>query len=140
MLRPVMFYDLCTMKVIVFFDGYCNLCNRSVDFLIRRDPKKRFFFAPLQGETARSHLDSALLRNTDTVVLWVDGAVYTRSEAALRALALMGFPWSLLAVFRIVPRGLRDAVYNFIAERRLRWFGKRSNCRLPSEEEKERFL
>ena len=140
MLRPLMFYDLCIMKAIVFFDGYCNLCNRSVDFLIRRDRKKRLFYAPLQGETARNHLDSELLRNTDTVVLWLDGAVYTRSDAALKVADLLGFPWSMLAVFRIVPRALRDGVYAFIAARRLTWFGRRSSCRMPSPEERSRFL
>ena len=128
------------MQRILFFDGYCNLCNRSVDFLIRHDRHKHLVFAPLQGKTAAELLPEALRAQVDTVVFYDDGALYTQSTAALKVAKLLGFPWSLARVFFFFPPKWRDGCYRYIANRRSKWFGERSTCRMPSPEERARFL
>jgi len=127
---------------VVLFDGVCNLCNGAVNFVIDRDPDGYFRFAPLQsdvGEKILADTDAAdaLL---DTIVLVEDGEVYDRSGAALRIARYLTGLWPLLYAFIIVPRPLRDAVYDWIAANRYRWFGKRDQCRLPTPNLKERFL
>ena len=126
---------------LLFFDGVCGLCNRSVDFLIERDKARVFRFAPLQGELAKR-----LLEEKDTkeivpkaMVLWEDGKIYRGSTAVLRALThLPG--WRLPSrLALLIPCFLRDAVYAFIARNRYRWFGKSETCRLPSAEERTLF-
>lgn len=127
---------------IVLFDGHCNLCNGAVDFLIRRDRRGTLRFASLQSDlgralAARAGLDPDVL---STFVL-VDGSrTYVRSTAALRAAAALRMPWPLLGVLRLVPRVLRDAVYDWVARNRIRWFGRKETCRLPSPEEAARFV
>lgn len=128
------------MQRILFFDGYCNLCNRSVDFLIRRDRNKQLLFAPLQGSTALKLLPEALRKEVDSVVYYDNGSIYTQSTASLKVAQVLGFPWSWARVFLLFPPKWRDACYRFIARRRLKWFGKRSTCRMPSLEERSRFL
>jgi predicted DCC family thiol-disulfide oxidoreductase YuxK len=127
---------------VILFDGVCNLCNASVLFIIDRDPRGRFAFAPLQSEYA-----AALLREhgwvgdaLTTVLLIEDGRVYDRSSAALRiARGLSGF-WPLLSLFRIVPRPVRDLAYDCLARHRYRWFGRTDACRVPTPELRSRFL
>lgn len=125
---------------VVFFDGVCNLCNGFVDFLIRRDPNDRLRFAPLQGETAKKLVPAAWREELSSVVLWQDGRCSRESAAAVRALATLGGVWKLALVFLVVPALLRDFIYRGIARNRYRWFGQRETCRLPSPEERERFL
>ncbi len=127
-------------KAILFFDGHCNLCNRSIDFVMRRDRKHRVAVASLQGETARAELPAELLSTLDTLVLKYDGRTYTRSSAALRTAGLLGFPWSLARVLLLVPPFIRNAVYDWVSRNRLKWYGKRETCRMPSPEERSRFL
>lgn len=127
---------------IVLFDGVCNLCNASVNFIIDRDPGARFRFAALQSEIG-ARLAEGCGRNPDemsTVVLIEDGRCYTRSTAALRILRRLEGPWSWLWAFRAVPRPLRDAVYHVISENRYLWFGKQDVCRMPTPELRLRFL
>ena len=127
---------------ILFFDGHCNLCNNSVDFVITRDKKRVFRFAPLQGETAKDVLGDVNidLEHPDSFVLSKDNKVYFRSTAALMVARQLGFPWSLMSVFLVVPPFIRDAVYNLIARNRYKWFGRKETCRLPSPEERSLFL
>ena len=127
---------------ILFFDGHCNLCNNSVDFVITRDKKRVFRFAPLQGETAKDVLGDVNidLEHPDSFVLSKDNEVYFRSTAALMVARQLGFPWSLMSVFLVVPPFIRDAVYNLIARNRYKWFGRKETCRLPSPEERSLFL
>ena len=125
---------------VLFFDGVCNLCNRTVDFLIRRDKKHALRFAPLQGTSAQELLDSSKFEALPSVVLLDKSGVYQRSSAVLRAVAKLGGLWPLMKVFLIVPRPIRDAVYNWIAKNRYKWFGKRDSCRLPTTEERAMFL
>lgn len=131
-----------TTTTILFFDGHCNLCNNSVDFVITRDKKHVFRFAPLQGETAKDVLGDVNidLEHPDSFVLSKDNEVYFRSTAALIVARQLGCPWSLMSVFLVVPPFIRDAVYNLIARNRYKWFGRKETCRLPSPEERSLFL
>jgi predicted DCC family thiol-disulfide oxidoreductase YuxK len=124
---------------IILFDGVCNLCNGAVTFIIDRDRDAYFTFAPLQSDTARELLGEEAER-LESIVLVEDGKHYTESTAALRIARRLRGPWPLLYGFIIVPRGLRDRVYRFIAANRYRWFGKTDSCRLPTPELRKRFL
>jgi predicted DCC family thiol-disulfide oxidoreductase YuxK len=126
-------------RPIVFFDGVCSLCNAAVDFLIRRDRAKVLLFAPLQGESAARH--SLVRQETfDTIVLVDQAGHWERSDAALRIASYLGWPWKVLIVLRIVPRPVRDFLYAWVARNRYRWFGQKESCRMPTPEERARFL
>jgi len=131
--------DLDTTSV-VFFDGVCNLCNRIVDFLIRRDKKHVLRYAPLQGSSAAQLLDAKMVSDLPSVAFLDSTGAYQRSNAVLRAAAKLGGIWSLAKWLLIIPRPVRDWVYNWIARNRYKWFGKRDSCRLPTEEERAMFL
>jgi predicted DCC family thiol-disulfide oxidoreductase YuxK len=123
----------------VLFDGGCGLCARSVRFVARHD-RGRFRFAPLDGPTARRLLDGTAAGppHDQSVVLVEGGTVFTRSSAVLRIAATLSWPWRWLAWLRLVPRPVRDAVYDAIARRRVRWFGPASACGLPPESVRRR--
>lgn len=128
---------------VILFDGVCNLCNASVDFVIRRDRKKRFQFAPLQSGIAKDLLKGRMIDPTklDGIILVQrDGSVSQKSTAALKVAAHLGGLWPVLYVFIWLPRILRDTIYDFIAKYRYAWFGKKDTCRLPTSEERDRFL
>lgn len=126
---------------VVYYDGLCALCDGFVRFVVKRDRERRFKFAPLQGETARDRVAGRLsVEAMKTVVLERDGGLRIRSDAALAILAGLGGPWALAASLRIVPRPIRDAVYDLIARRRFQWFGRLEACWIPSPEEADRFL
>jgi predicted DCC family thiol-disulfide oxidoreductase YuxK len=127
---------------VILFDGVCNLCNASVDFIIKRDTEGVFQFAPNQTEAGEEIISRAGLDpfDADTVVLWEDGAAYFQSTAVLRIARRLGFPWRLAYGLMIVPRGIRDFAYRLVAKNRYRVFGKRDTCRLPTPEERSRFL
>jgi predicted DCC family thiol-disulfide oxidoreductase YuxK len=125
----------------LYFDGVCNLCNHFVDFLITRDVTGHLKFASLQGETARSRLPNGMVSGLSSVVFEdAKGQIYTRSAAALRAIAELGGSYRAILIFLGVPALLRDWLYDFIATRRYSWFGKRETCRLPTAAERARFL
>ena len=125
----------------VYYDGLCALCDGFVRFVVKRDRARRYKFAPLQGETARVRMAGRLsVEAMKTVVLEQYDGLRTRSDAALAILSGLGGPWRLAAVFRVVPRPIRDAVYDLIARRRYRWFGHLEACRIPEPEERDRFL
>jgi len=131
-----------TSHPVVLFDGVCNLCNGSVQFILKRDPQGRFRFASLQSEPGRrlmtEHgLDPDAL---SSVVVVEEGRVWKESSAALRIARHLPGAWKLLRVFTLVPRPLRDAAYRLIARNRYRWFGKMEACWLPTPELKGRFL
>ena len=129
-------------KDVILFDGVCNLCNSSVDFVLRHDTKKAFLFASLQSDAGKELLEKAGLEESylDSIVLYSEGSVYVGADAALRIAAKLRFPFNLLTVGRLIPGPLRTMVYNYIARNRYRWFGKQDSCRLPTPEEKERFI
>ncbi|QLH81604.1 thiol-disulfide oxidoreductase DCC family protein [Halosimplex pelagicum] len=134
--------DIPRDKPILLFDGVCNLCNGSIQFVIEHDPEGVFRFAPLQSAAGERLLDDVGFEDYDfdTFVL-VDGDdYYTKSEAALRVASELEFPWSLAGVGRVVPRPLRDAVYDTVASHRYAVFGKKAQCMIPSPEIRERFV
>lgn len=128
---------------VIFFDGVCGLCNSFVDWVMRHDPLKQFRFSPLQSDYAHQNLPAELLLDSsgsESIVFKMDGKTHTHSRAVLEVFKLLGYPWKVLFIFVLVPSVIRDAVYNFVAQNRYQWFGKKDQCRLPSPEEKERFL
>ena len=130
-------------RPIVLFDGVCNVCSRLTRFVIEHDPPPaRFRLAALQSETGRRLLrEHGLPKDElDTFILVEGDRALVRSTAALRLLALLGPPWSLLAVLRVVPRPVRDAAYNWIARHRYAWWGKRDQCMVPTPDVRSRFL
>jgi len=124
---------------ILFYDGHCNLCHKVVRFVVKRDKKKIFLLAPLQGETAVQQLSEAV-RSVDSVVLLAGNEVYLKSRAAFSVLKLLGLPWSVLNVFSILPMSLTDKIYDAIARRRYRIWGRRDVCELPDVLDQSRFL
>ena len=129
---------------LVLFDGVCNLCNSSVLFIIDRDPAARFRFAALQSDAAAEVLASlgsdVPAPGADSIVLVEDGRAYQRSDAALRIAKGLRQPWPLLGAFLVVPRPVRDWVYDLIAKNRYRWFGRQDACRVPTPDLRERFV
>ncbi|MBC8042439.1 MAG: thiol-disulfide oxidoreductase DCC family protein [Rhizobacter sp.] len=127
---------------IVLYDGVCGLCNGAVKFIIARDKDAVFKFAALQSDAAVSLLAAHQLppSDLDTVVLIEGNAAYAKSDAALRVAKKLNGLWPLLYAFIIVPKPLRDAVYNFIAANRYQWFGKYDQCMMPTPEMKRRIL
>lgn len=127
--------------LIVYFDGVCGLCNRSVDFILRRDQQARFQFAPLQGETAASRLPEADRRQLSSLVLETPQGLFRRSSAVVRILRRLGGVWWLAgSLLWLIPRPLRDCCYSLVAGNRYRLFGQKETCRLPTPEEAGRLL
>jgi len=127
-------------KQIIFFDGVCNLCNSFVDFVLRHDKERIFQVASLQGETAKTKLPAELRDSVSSVVLYSQGELLVKSDAALSVLTQLGGAWSLLKVFWVVPRSLRDIMYDLVARYRYVLFGRKESCRLPTKEERAVFL
>jgi predicted DCC family thiol-disulfide oxidoreductase YuxK len=127
---------------LILFDGVCNLCSSSVQFIIRRDPRKRFRFASLQSPTGQQLLKKFSLSQTEmhSIILVRDYHYAQRSDAALEIARQLSGLWPLLYVFKIVPRIIRDAVYNLISRNRYRFFGKKDACWLPTPDLKSRFI
>jgi len=127
---------------IIAFDGVCNFCNAYVNFVIRRDPEARFLFTPIQSETGRSLLSRFQLdpRNLETFVLVKEEKCLVRSDALLEIMRELGGCWKVLYLFVLVPRPLRDCIYDLVARNRYRWFGRRDSCMVPTEDVRSRFL
>lgn len=128
-------------KPLILFDGDCNLCNGSVQFVIKRDPQARFRFAALQSDAAKAALVAAGVTEQlpDSIVLVADGKVRTKSSAALAIARRLGALWPLMSIFWLIPYPLRDLVYDWIARNRYRWFGKQETCWVPTPELRARF-
>ena len=127
---------------ILLFDGVCNLCNGAVQFVIKNDKNKRFRFAALQSEAGieLSKKYNLPTDRMDTFVVIKKNKSYTRSSAALEVAKVLGGFWSLAYVFVVIPPVIRDAIYNWIANNRYRWFGKKESCMIPTPDIRERFL
>jgi predicted DCC family thiol-disulfide oxidoreductase YuxK len=130
------------MGAIVLFDGVCNFCNASINFVIEHDTAGYFKFAPLQSEigeelTAKHDIDRV---ETDSVILVENGKVYTHSDAALGIARRLNGIWSWAYALRVIPRPIRDLAYKFIARNRYRLFGRRDACMMPTPEVRARFL
>jgi predicted DCC family thiol-disulfide oxidoreductase YuxK len=131
-----------TNHSIILFDGICNLCNGSVQFVIKHDKDGHFKFAALQTAAGQNLLKKYFLSSTnlDSFVLIENDKAYTQSTAALRVAKKLNGSVKLLAGFMIVPAFIRDAVYNTIARNRYKWFGKKESCMIPTPELNSRFL
>ena len=123
-------------RSIIIFDGICNLCNGFIDFIIKHDRNKYFELVTNQSQKGKTILMNAGIKidGNETVYLFDNKQVYTHSKAVLKVLKDLGFPWSIFYCFIIIPTGLRDAIYRFIASRRYKWFGKREICRIIDQE------
>ncbi|MBD0832143.1 thiol-disulfide oxidoreductase DCC family protein [Aestuariibaculum sediminum] len=130
-------------KQLILFDGVCNLCNSSVNFIIKNDKTNTFLFSALQSKSGKQiieayHIDTT---KTDSILLYnPDKGISYKSSAALKIAWHLKGPLKLLTVFLIVPRFIRNWVYDIIARNRYRWFGKKEACMVPSPELKDKFL
>ena len=120
---------------VIFFDGLCHLCNGFVDALITRDPRHKFLFAPLQGETAVKVLSSEDRQKLDSVVYFSRGKTYYRSSAILKIFWHLGGIYRVNALAYLIPTSIRDWLYTLVAKNRYSWFGERNFCRRPLPEE-----
>lgn len=131
-----------TDNPVVLFDGVCNLCNASVQFVINRDPKAVFKFASLQSDAGQTLLKKHNMQpeNLYSVIIVHQGRVYDRSRAALEIAKRLSGLWPLFYVFVIVPPFIRNFIYDWISRNRYRWFGMRQECMMPTPDMKARFL
>ena len=130
-------------KKIILFDGVCNLCDSSVQFVIKHDKKDVFRFVSLQSELGQNILKHIGINpsNIDSVVLYEPGiAYYFKSAAAIEIAKNLGGVFHFGTIFRIIPTGIRNQLYDYIAKNRYKWFGKKDNCLVPSIEIKSKFL
>jgi predicted DCC family thiol-disulfide oxidoreductase YuxK len=127
-------------NAIVLFDGVCNFCNGSVNFVIARDRKNYFKFTPLQSEIGQKYVRQFDLSDIDSVVLVENGQALTHSTAALRIARQLGGVWSLFYVFIVVPAFIRDFFYKLFAKNRYRLFGRQEACMIPTPEIRKKFL
>ncbi len=126
---------------IVLFDGVCNFCNSSVQFIIKHDTSNSLKFASLQSSIGQELLNKyAIPKDVDSVIFIENNQAYTKSSAALKIANYFGGFWKLLQIFMIVPTFIRNFFYDIIAKNRYRWFGKKDSCMLPSPEIRNRFL
>jgi predicted DCC family thiol-disulfide oxidoreductase YuxK len=130
-------------KQLILFDGVCNLCNSSINYVIKYDKNDVFMFAPLQGEAGKQiihkfHLDTS---KTDSILLYSEEkGLQIKSSAALAIASKLGFPRNLLTIFYIIPPFIRNWVYAYIAKNRYKWYGKKEACMIPTPELQAKFL
>lgn len=132
------------MKRIILFDGDCNFCDSSVQFIIKRDPYDHFRFSSLQSETGKELVSKySIPAEVDSLVLIEDNKAYTKSSAALRIAKKLDGLWHLLYVLLLIPRPIRDLFYDYFAKNRYQWFGKKTEaeaCMLPTPEQRQKFI
>ncbi len=131
-----------TEHKIILFDGVCNLCNSSVQLVIKNDSQNRFKFAALQSDSGQRLLKEFDIDTSkiDSIVLIDQNEVYIKSSAALRTARFMDGAYPLLSIFMVFPVFFRNWVYDWVAKNRYRWFGKKDQCMIPSPELKAKFL
>jgi predicted DCC family thiol-disulfide oxidoreductase YuxK len=130
-------------KQLILFDGVCNLCNSSINYVIKHDKNNIFMFAPLQGDAGKKIIQKYNLdtSKTDSIILYKEGkGIVYKSTAALKISSKLGFPINLLSGFLIIPTFIRNWVYDYIAKNRYKWYGKREKCMIPTPELKSKFL
>jgi predicted DCC family thiol-disulfide oxidoreductase YuxK len=129
-------------NAIILFDGVCNFCNGAINFVLKQDKKAIFRFAPLQSEAGQKLLQQYNLSTAefDSFVLIDHGKIYKKSAASLRVMNKLPWYWKEVQLLRIIPVALRDAIYDFIARNRYKWFGKKDQCMIPTPEMRNRFL
>lgn len=129
-------------RPVVLFDGICNLCNSSVRFILKHDSREKFLFSSLQSDASKKlllHLNYKI-REMNTIVLVENGEILEKSDAVLRIASHLRFPWNLAYGFRIIPRSVRDSVYDFVSRNRYKWFGKKDTCVFTINKYENRFI
>jgi predicted DCC family thiol-disulfide oxidoreductase YuxK len=130
-------------KKIILFDGVCNLCNSAVQFVIKHDKNDVFRFAAIQSDLGKEILKHIGIdsKNIDSIVLYEPGvAYYYKSDAALEIARNLGGFFNLGTIFKIIPTIIRNQLYDYIAQNRYKWYGKKESCMLPTPELKTKFL
>jgi len=130
-------------KKLVLFDGICNLCNSSIQYIIKHDKNNTFLFTPLQSEIGKQIITAYKIdtTKTDSILLYSESKrLKTKSTAALYIAFYLGLPNSLMSVFFIIPTFIRNWFYDYIAGKRYKWFGKKDVCMIPSPELEEKFI
>ena len=130
-------------KKLILFDGVCNLCNSSVQFIIKHDKMNTFLFAALQSDVGKHiietyHIDT---HKTDSILLYSpEKGIDYKSTAALKIASHLGFPINIISVFIIIPAIIRNWIYDYIAKNRYKWYGKKEQCMIPTPKLKSKFL
>jgi len=135
--------DLARHNKLILFDGVCNLCNSSVQHVIKRDKKDVFRFATLQSDIGKRIIEEFKIdtSKTDSILLYSkDNGLSSKSSAALKIGSGLGFPYNILAVFFIIPPFIRNWVYDYVAKNRYKWYGKKEHCMIPTPELESKFL
>jgi len=130
-------------KKLILFDGVCNLCSASVLYVIKRDKKNVFMFAPLQSNVGKQIIQQYNLdpSKTDSILLYEhEKGISYRSTAAIKIASKLGFPTNILVIFFIIPTFMRNWIYDYIAKNRYKWYGKKEECMVPTPELKAKFL
>ena len=129
-------------KTIILFDGICNLCNGSVQFILKRDKNEKFLFASLQSDASKNILLQYNVKKNslDSILIIEDGQVYDKSTAVLKISRHLNWPWTMFSIALHLPLGIRDSVYDFVGRNRYKWFGKKDSCTMMIPEYKNRFI
>ena len=130
-------------KQLILFDGVCNLCNSSIQYVIKYDEKNLFMFAPLESDVGQTVIKAYKIdtKKTDSILLYSNtNGLSVKSSAALKIAKHLNFPLNLMTIFFIVPTFIRDWVHDFIAKNRYNWYGKKESCMIPTQELKSKFL
>ncbi|WP_338733903.1 thiol-disulfide oxidoreductase DCC family protein [Mangrovimonas cancribranchiae] len=138
-----MTYNLPENKQLILFDGVCNLCNSSVQYVIKHDKHNRFMFTALQSEVGQQIIKDFNIETSkiDSILLYSSSKNLThKSTAALKIASQLGFPRNLMSIFLIIPAFIRNWVYDYIAKNRYKWYGKREACMIPTPELKNKFI
>ncbi|MDQ0208323.1 thiol-disulfide oxidoreductase DCC family protein [Alkalicoccobacillus murimartini] len=125
---------------IILFDGVCNLCNKGVDFIIKRDQNKYYYFCSIQSEKGQKLMETYAIGDVDSMIVIENDQAYTHSDAVLKIVRKLPLRWRVLLLAYVIPRSWREKLYQLIAKHRYRFFGKASACRLPTAEERAQFL
>ena len=130
-------------KKLILFDGVCNLCNTSIQYVIKHDKKNVFMFTALQSEAGKQIIEAFKIdtKKTDSILLYSpEKGIDSKSNAVLKIALKLGFPQNLMSIFFIIPPFIRNWVYNYIAKNRYKWYGKKNTCMIPTPELKSKFL
>ena len=128
------------MKGIILFDGVCNFCDASVQFIMKHDSQQFFQFASLQSEAGQELVERYNLQQIDSVIVIKNEKAYVKSAAAIEIVKHFNGLWKIFIVSKVIPPKVRDRIYEYIAKNRYKWFGKKEVCRIPTQEERSRFL
>lgn len=130
-------------KQLILFDGVCNLCNASVQYVIKHDKNNFFLFTPLDSKVAKEIIEKYYLDTSkiDSIIHYApETGIKIKSTAALKIASQLGFPRNLMTIFYIIPPFIRNWVYDYVAKNRYKWYGKRDECMIPTEELKQKFV